>query len=71
MSAPVQITLGVLVMVSGIIISLPPGIPGFFITLAGLGIIAARSHRVARALDRTELGARRWWRRLRDSHRKP
>ena len=50
---------GVALIVVGVTFSLLPTLPGFVFTLAGIGIIAARSAPVARTLDRTELALRR------------
>ncbi len=42
----------------GIIISLPPGIPGFFLWIPALGLLASRVRPVAVVLDKIEVGVR-------------
>jgi hypothetical protein len=61
---------GVGVIALGITLSIPPGVPGFVLTLAGIGIIAARSATVARAIDRAELVLHSYHRRIIKSVRK-
>lgn len=53
--------LGLLLVVTGLLLSLPPGVPGFLLTIPGLGLLAARSHMIARWLDRAELFLRHAW----------
>lgn len=53
------VTLGVLVVATGLLLSIPPGVPGFLVTLAGLGILVVRLPAMGRALDRLELLVRR------------
>jgi hypothetical protein len=57
---------GVVLIGMGILLSIPPLLPGFLVTLAGLGIIATRSHAFARFLDRLELAVRRILKRIRN-----
>lgn len=61
---------GVGLIALGITLSIPPGVPGFVLTLAGIGIIAARSATVARAIDRAELALHDYYRRIMKSARK-
>ena len=61
---------GVGVIMLGITLSIPPGIPGFVLTLAGIGIIAARSASVARTIDRAELVLHDYYRKVMKSARK-
>lgn len=54
---------GVLLVVLGVVLSMPPLIPGFLVTAVGLALIASQSRRVSRLLDRLEC----WLRRLQPS----
>lgn len=54
---------GVLLVALGIVLSMPPLIPGFLVTAVGLALIASQSRRVSRLLDRLEC----WLRRLQPS----
>ncbi len=64
--APIRIALriaaGVMLILSGIVLSMPPLVPGFIVTLSGLALIASQSRRVARWLDAIEC----WLRGLRN-----
>jgi len=53
------IALGIFLMVAGVLLSIPPAVPGFIVTLIGAAIVSSRSARAARAFDRTELRMRR------------
>jgi hypothetical protein len=46
-------------LVAGLLLSLPPGVPGFLLWVPGLGLLAARFRLLARWLDRSELIIRR------------
>ncbi len=59
---------GVVLLVAGLLLSVPPGVPGFLLWVPGLSVIAARSKRIAILLDRLEAGLRRAWARLRGRH---
>lgn len=59
------IALGIFLVLAGLLLSIPPGIPGFIVTLIGAALIASRSARAAHHFDRTELYLRRLWARLR------
>jgi hypothetical protein len=55
--------MGLLLVVLGLVLSLPPLMPGFLLWLPGLALIAAQFGWVARALDQGECRARtlhRW-----------
>ena len=56
-------------IVGGLIFALTPGIPGFLLWIPGLGLLAARSKRLAMVLDRIEVWARKMWKRLSNSTR--
>jgi hypothetical protein len=53
---------GLLLVILGLVLSLPPLVPGFLLWLPGLAMIAAQFDGVARALDRIEREARRLYR---------
>ena len=57
---PLYVAAGLTLVVIGTFLSIPPGIPGFFITIPGLMLIAARLEILARFLDRSELWLRRY-----------
>jgi hypothetical protein len=61
------IILGFLLIGAGILLSIPPGVPGFVIVIVGCAIIAARSRVLAKALDRIELELRKLVHKLRYS----
>lgn len=52
---------GVVLVVTGILLSMPPLVPGFLVTAAGLALLASQSRRVARWLDGIECRLRRLW----------
>lgn len=56
---------GVVLLVAGLLLSLPPGVPGFLLWIPGLGLLVARSRRLAVVLDAAERKARDVWRRVR------
>jgi len=60
------VSVGVLLVVSGFLLSLPPGIPGFLLWIPGLALLSARSKPLARLLDRLETWARDMWHKLRN-----
>jgi hypothetical protein len=49
---------GAALLVIGILLSIAPGSPGFFLWIPALGMIAAQVKFVARFLDRLEAGSR-------------
>lgn len=53
-SVVLRLVLGVALVIAGLLLSLPPLVPGFVVTAAGLALIAAQSCRVAGALDAIE-----------------
>lgn len=55
---------GVLLVVVGGLLSLPPLMPGFLLWIPGLALIATQWRGVARALDRTECLLRDFYQRL-------
>ena len=70
---PLRLLFGLLLLVVGLLASIPPGVPGFLLWVPGLALIASCSRRVARALDRAELAllrSRRRWRARRRSRRR-
>jgi hypothetical protein len=56
---------GVLLLLIGVVLSIPPGLPGFLIWVPALGLLVARLRFFAVWLDRAEVGARRAIDRLR------
>jgi hypothetical protein len=56
---------GLILLIIGLLLSLPPGVPGFLLWIPGLALLAARSKTLAMLLDRTEAWGRRLWQRLR------
>jgi hypothetical protein len=59
------VSLGLLLLVVGLLLSLPPGIPGFLLWIPGLTLLAARSKALAKLLDGVEAWGRETWQRLR------
>ena len=53
------VCLGVLLMIVGALLSIPPGIPGFLVVMLGAAVVASRSLKAAHAFDRLEGFARR------------
>jgi hypothetical protein len=54
------IAFGLLLMVAGAILSIPPGVPGFILVLIGAAVVSSRSSWAARKFD----GIERWMRRM-------
>src|SRR5690348_1124270 len=50
--------LGIGLLVGGVLLSIPPGVPGTLVALLGIGVISTQSSRAARVFDWTELRAR-------------
>ncbi len=48
-----------LLAVIGLLLSIPPGMPGFLLWIPALGIIASRTRPVAKWMDRVEVWTRR------------
>jgi anti-sigma factor RsiW len=59
------VALGLLLVIGGLVLSLPPGVPGFLLWIPGLALLAARSRALAAWLDRCETLGRGLWRRFR------
>ncbi|HEX5755378.1 MAG TPA: hypothetical protein VFY12_03390 [Arenimonas sp.] len=64
------ISAGVVLIFCGLLLSLPPGIPGFLLWIPGLALIAARWRRFAIWLDCLEAWARKSWQAVRAPHRR-
>ena len=62
---PAGIAIGASLVLIGLFLSLPPGIPGFLLWIPGFGILAARSRALARWLDQGELWLRKLVRAMR------
>lgn len=60
----------VLCVIVGLLLSIPPAVPGFLLWLPALGLLAARSETLARLLDAAELWAHRLWQRLQARRRR-
>jgi hypothetical protein len=60
---------GVVLLICGLVLSLPPAVPGFLLWIPGISLIASRSRRISILLDRLEVWARKAWRALRTSRR--
>jgi hypothetical protein len=56
---------GVMLLILGILLSIPPGSPGFLLWIPALGMIAAQVKFVARFLDRLEAGSRKIYGKIR------
>lgn len=54
-----RVVIGAVLIVIGVLLSMPPLVPGFLVTFAGLGLIASQSLRVAQWMDRLESWLRR------------
>lgn len=65
-----NVTAGFLLLIVGLLLSIPPGVPGFLLWVFGLAILAARFRSFARLLDKAELVAVNTWHRIRDWWRK-
>ncbi|AUN96250.1 hypothetical protein C0099_15660 [Pseudazoarcus pumilus] len=56
---------GLVLVIVGLVASLPPGVPGFLLWIPGLALLASRSRGLALLLDRLEAWTRRMWARYR------
>lgn len=56
---PLYIVLGILLIIMGTLLSIPPLFPGFIITLAGLSLLAGQLKYFSKGLDKGELFFRR------------
>lgn len=54
---------GLLLVVCGVLLSLPPGVPGFLLWIPGLALLSARSKGLAMVLDGVESWGRQVWQR--------
>jgi sulfite exporter TauE/SafE len=54
-----HIVAGVVLLLVGLVLSLPPGVPGFLLWIPGLGLLVSRLRPFAIFLDRTEAFFRR------------
>ena len=59
-----RVAIGLALIAAGIALGVAPLVPGVVLIALGAGVIASGSRAAARALDRTELAARRLWQRL-------
>lgn len=55
---------GIALIIVGVILSISPIVPGFFLVIAGVALVVARARPVALWLDRLELRLRGWIGRL-------
>lgn len=60
---------GLVLLLFGLVLSLPPGFPGFLLWIPGLSLIASRSKQISILLDRLEVWARTMWCALRNRWR--
>lgn len=51
--------LGATLVTAGLVLSIPPGLPGFLLWIPGLGLLVARLRVLATSLDRGELWLRK------------
>lgn len=65
LSSILYILAGVVVIAIGIVLSISPIVPGFFLVIIGLGIVVTRVPPMAHWLDRMEVRARKFVRRFR------
>lgn len=63
------VAIGLVLLIAGGLLSIPPGFPGFLLWIPGLALLAARSKVLAMMLDRTEAWGRRVWARLKPRRR--
>lgn len=63
------VAIGLVLVIVGVLLSIPPGVPGFLLWIPGLALLAARSRILATVLDRAEAWGRRIWSRLKPQHR--
>ena len=57
------VAVGLVLVIGGLVLSLPPGIPGFLLWIPGLALLAARFKGLAMLLDRLEAWGRLAWQR--------
>ena len=51
--------LGILLMVAGVVLSVPPGVPGFLVVILGAAVVSVYSPKAAQLFDRMETFGRR------------
>jgi hypothetical protein len=56
---------GLVLIICGLVFSLPPGVPGFLLWIPGLALLVSRFKSLAMLLDRLEAWGRKAWQRLR------
>ncbi len=49
---------GIFLIIGGFLLSIPPAVPGFIVTIAGIRILVARSYFAATFFDALELSVR-------------
>jgi hypothetical protein len=57
----VYVAAGLVLLISGLVLALPPGVPGFLLWIPGLALLAVRFKGLAKLLDRLEVWARKTW----------
>lgn len=55
------VIVGLALLIGGLLLSLPPGVPGFLLWIPGLGLLTARFKSFGILLDRLELLVRKGW----------
>jgi sulfite exporter TauE/SafE len=60
---------GLILLLCGLLLSLPPGVPGFLLWIPGLALLSARFKSFAILLDRLELQTWKVWQRVRTQRR--
>ena len=59
------VSVGLILILCGLVLSLPPGVPGFLLWIPGLALLAARIKPFAMLLDRLEV----WGQKIRKRYR--
>jgi hypothetical protein len=59
-----MVSVGLVMVVLGVVLSLPPLMPGFLLWIPGLALMASQIHGLARMLDRGECVMRGLYRRI-------
>lgn len=63
----IMVSVGLIMVVAGFVLSLPPLMPGFLLWIPGLALVASQFHGLARGLDRGECALRGLYRRIRQT----
>lgn len=58
------VAIGMALVIGGLVLSLPPGVPGFLLWIPGVALLAAHFKGLAILLDRLEAWGRLVWKRL-------